>query len=156
MSPPVLLRHPSSLEHDTGPHPEQPARITAIERELSGRDWLGYEVRESPVAGRELLEAVHPARYITAIEEFCAAGGGAIDMDTIVSRGSYEAALHAAGGAAALVDELVTGGAPGGRLAAPAARATTRRPPRRWASACSTTSPSPRATRSTRTASGGS
>ncbi len=48
----VFLEHPSSLEHDTaahpGPaaitmHPEQPGRITAIERELSARDWLGFE-----------------------------------------------------------------------------------------------------------------
>ena len=32
---PIFLAHPSSLQHDAGPHPEQPARITAIERELA-------------------------------------------------------------------------------------------------------------------------
>ncbi len=42
-SAPVLLEHPSSLRHETGPHPEQPARIEAIDALLSARDWLGYE-----------------------------------------------------------------------------------------------------------------
>ncbi|MEA2150115.1 MAG: hypothetical protein QOD69_1945, partial [Solirubrobacteraceae bacterium] len=37
MAPPVLLRHPSSLEHDTGPHPENAGRIVAIERALAER-----------------------------------------------------------------------------------------------------------------------
>jgi acetoin utilization deacetylase AcuC-like enzyme len=105
----VLLRHASSLAHETGAHPERPARIEAIERELRGRDWLGWEVRDSPQAPRAALEAVHPPQYLDAIESFCAAGGGALDLDTVASRGSWEAALHAAGGAVALVDLLLAG-----------------------------------------------
>jgi acetoin utilization deacetylase AcuC-like enzyme len=112
MRAPVLFSHPSSLEHDTGPHPEQPARIVAIERELAARGWLGFERRESPEAPRSLLEAVHATRHINAIQELCVLGGGMIDADTIVSTGSWEAALHAAGGAVAVVDELLGGGAP--------------------------------------------
>jgi len=50
MAPPLLLRHPSSREHDTGTHPERPARIVAVERALAERDWLGWDVRESPAA----------------------------------------------------------------------------------------------------------
>ncbi|MCW3022367.1 MAG: histone deacetylase [Conexibacter sp.] len=109
MAAPVLFHHESSLRHDPGPHPEQPARITAIERALAARDWLGFERRESPLASRELLEAVHPARLINGIHELCVSGGGAIDADTVVSPGSWEAACHAAGGAAALVDALLGG-----------------------------------------------
>jgi len=109
---PVYLAHRSSLEHDTGPHPEQPARITAIERELAGRDWLGFERRESPPAGREDLEAVHPAPYIDAIAAAAQAGGGQLDPDTILSAGSFDAALHAAGGAVEMVDLLLDGAAP--------------------------------------------
>ncbi|HMJ35335.1 MAG TPA: histone deacetylase [Baekduia sp.] len=111
MADPVLFHHASSLLHDPGPHPEQPARITAIEQAMAARDWLGFERRQSPAASRALLEAVHPARLINGIHELCAAGGGAIDADTVVSPGSWEAALHAAGGAAAMVDALLTGGA---------------------------------------------
>jgi len=111
---PVLLSHPSSLAHETGPHPERPARIVAIERELQARDWLGWERVPSPEVTREALLAVHPRRHVAHIEELAAAGGGPIDIDTVVSEGSFEAALHAAGGAVALVDRLLDGSAPTG------------------------------------------
>jgi acetoin utilization deacetylase AcuC-like enzyme len=107
MAAPVLLRHPSSLEHDTGAHPENARRIVAIERALGERDWLGWDVRLSPAATREQIAAIHPPEHIDRIERLCERGGGMIDMDTIVSRGSFEAALHAAGGAVALVDSLL-------------------------------------------------
>ena len=151
MAAPVYLHHPSSLEHDTGAHPERTARIPAIERELEARDWLGYERELAPAATRELLLAVHPQRHIAFIEELSARGGGAIDPDTITSEGSYRAALHAAGGAAAMVDGLLAGEAPTGfcGLRPPGHHAS---PRRRWASASSTTSRSPRGTRSTPTA----
>jgi acetoin utilization deacetylase AcuC-like enzyme len=112
MARPLLLRHHSSVRHDTGDHPEHPTRITAIEHELAGRDWLGWEVRDSPPADRELLGTVHPARYVAGIEEFCLGGGGHLDVDTIVSEESFVAALHAAGGAAGIVDALLEGHAP--------------------------------------------
>jgi acetoin utilization deacetylase AcuC-like enzyme len=112
MARPLVLRHPSSLRHDTGAHPERAARITAIEDELGRRDWLGWEVRESAAAERSLVEAVHPAGYINGIDEFCAAGGGNLDLDTVASAGSFEAAMHSAGGAAEVVDVLLDGRAP--------------------------------------------
>jgi len=105
----VLFHHPSSLRHDTGAHPEHAGRIVAIEEALAGRDWLGHDVRASPAATAAQLEAVHPAAYLEGIERFCAQGGGALDPDTIVSAGSWEAALHSAGGAVALVDALLGG-----------------------------------------------
>jgi len=110
MAAPLLLRHPSSREHDTGAHPERVERIVAIERALEERDWLGWEMRESPEADREALLAVHATSYVDAIAEACAAGGGALDVDTIVSAGSYDAGLHAAGGAVELVDALLGDG----------------------------------------------
>ncbi len=111
MVPGLLLRHPSSLEHDTGSHPENRARITAIGSALDQQDWLGCEVVESPAADQALLESVHSAAHIERIEGLALRGGGMIDMDTTVSTGSYAAACHAAGGAAALVDALVGGSA---------------------------------------------
>jgi acetoin utilization deacetylase AcuC-like enzyme len=113
-APPVLLAHPSSLEHDTGPHPEQPARIVAIERELAARDWLGFARVASPAVDHAVLAAVHPERHIELIERVSARGGGQIDADTVASAASYHAALHACGGAAALVDKLMDGSAPTG------------------------------------------
>ena len=111
---PVFLCHASSLEHDTGAHPESAARIVAIERELAARDWLGFARVRSPAVDREVLEAVHPAAHVAMIERAAAAGGGYIDADTIVSPGSFQAALHAAGGAVDLVDRLLGGAAPAG------------------------------------------
>jgi hypothetical protein len=42
-SRPVFLSHPSSLDHDTGEHPERIRRIEAINAALGAQDWLGYE-----------------------------------------------------------------------------------------------------------------
>jgi acetoin utilization deacetylase AcuC-like enzyme len=113
-SAPVFLRHQSSLSHDTGPHPEQPARLIAIERELEQRGWLGYELLTSPAVDRQTLAAVHPEPYIAAIENLAARGGGQLDLDTVASAGSFEAALHAAGAAVELVDLLLARAAPSG------------------------------------------
>jgi acetoin utilization deacetylase AcuC-like enzyme len=114
MGRPVCFYHPSGLGHDTGAHPERPARLSAIVAALEEREWAGYELRASPPVTDTQLEAVHDPAYVERIERFCAAGGGLLDADTIASVGSWEAALHAAGGAAALVDALVTGEAPAG------------------------------------------
>jgi acetoin utilization deacetylase AcuC-like enzyme len=107
----LYFRHPSSFRHETGAHPENPRRLAAIEEALSERDWLGLERVEAPAATREQLLRVHDAAHIDAIESFAERGGGNIDMDTVASEGSWEAALHAAGGAAAAVDRVVGGDA---------------------------------------------
>lgn len=105
----VFLEHPSSLRHETGPHPEQPARIDAIARELSRRNWLGFDRMESPAAEVDVLLEVHPPAYVQAIERMAAQGGGSLDADTVMSADSYEAARHAAGGAVRLVELLLDG-----------------------------------------------
>ncbi len=109
MSRALYLHHPSSLEHDTGDHPEQPARITAIERELEGRGWLGYEREPAPRAERSAVEAVHPRAHVDRIAAISRQGGGMLDMDTVASARSFDAALHAAGGAVRAVEALLSG-----------------------------------------------
>ena len=107
---PVYLRHASSLEHDTGfGHPERAERIRALEAELERRDWLGWERRDAPSASEEQLLAVHTAEHLRAVREL-SAREGAFDLDTPLSDGSWQAALHAAGGACALVDALLSAG----------------------------------------------
>jgi acetoin utilization deacetylase AcuC-like enzyme len=113
-SAPVFLEHRSSLGHDTGGHPERAERIIAIERELERHHWLGFERMQSPAVGREQLTAVHPTAYVERIEALARRGGGHLDLDTVISGGSFEAALHAAGGAAELVDLLLDGSVPTG------------------------------------------
>ncbi len=88
--------------------------MVAIERELSQRDWLGYERVASPPVDRAVLLAVHPERHVAMVERAAQDGGAQLDPDTVVSPGSFEAALHGAGGAVALVDRLLDGSAPTG------------------------------------------
>ena len=107
---PVFLSHPSSLDHDTGDEPESVRRIEAIDAQRVDEDWLGYECVASPAVERRVLERVHSAAYVDAIAAVAHYGGGQLDFDTIMSAGSYTAALHACGGAVELVRRLVDGG----------------------------------------------
>ncbi len=96
----LYFSHPSSLLHDTGPHPENAARIRAIEAALDAAGWPCLERREAPAAEREWLARVHGHGLIERIESICASGGGPIDLDTVVVEESWDAALRAAGAAA--------------------------------------------------------
>jgi len=110
---PLYFRHPASLEHDTGAHPERPDRIRALEAALAERDWLGYEVTEAPAASEEQLLRVHPRRHVESVREHCARGMP-FDLDTPASPGSWDAALRAAGAACALAEALLETDAPTG------------------------------------------
>jgi acetoin utilization deacetylase AcuC-like enzyme len=105
----LYVAHPSSLEHDTGGHPENASRLRAIEAALGEAGWPGLQRIKAPAATREQIARVHTQDHIAAIEEFCARGGGMIDIDTIVSERSFDAALHAAGGAVNAVERLLAG-----------------------------------------------
>jgi len=76
---------------------------------MAKNEWFGASLLSAPEVDRGLLELVHPARYVLGLEEFCAAGGGMIDADTVAIPETFEAAMRAAGGAAALVDGLLGG-----------------------------------------------
>jgi acetoin utilization deacetylase AcuC-like enzyme len=84
--------------------------VTAIEEAMSDRDWLGMELVEAPAATRQQLERVHSAAHVDSIHEISERGGGPIDLDTIASAGSWEAALHAAGGAVDATERLIAEG----------------------------------------------
>jgi acetoin utilization deacetylase AcuC-like enzyme len=102
----VLVTHDSGLRHDTGRgHPERPGRIPAV---VAGVHASGLDVvhHEPARADLDLIAEVHDREYIAAIERFCAAGGGALDPDTIAVPDSWEAALRSAGGGLAGVAAL--------------------------------------------------
>jgi acetoin utilization deacetylase AcuC-like enzyme len=107
----LWLRHDDIFAHDVPGHPERPARIRALEAEMSAHDWFGVRREEAPEASRSALELVHPGSHIDFVRGLSEAGGGAIDADTYVVPGTYGAALRAAGGAVALVDALLGGDA---------------------------------------------
>ena len=109
----LYFSHPSSLEHDPRAlmpgHPDTPARLVAIERLLGAEDWLGWQRRAAPAAPERWLELVHEPAQIAQVERLAEAGGGAVDLDTVVGEASYRAALHAAGGACEMVGALLAG-----------------------------------------------
>ena len=102
----ILVSHDSSMRHDTGVgHPERPARVPAV---IEGVRTSGLEVIDlsAPEASEQTLTVVHDATYVAAIERFCAAGGGALDPDTVARAQSWEAALRSAGSGPAAVEAL--------------------------------------------------
>jgi acetoin utilization deacetylase AcuC-like enzyme len=105
----LWLRHDDIFAHDVPGHPERPARIRALEAEMSAHDWFGVVRESAEEVPRDVLELVHPASHVDFVRSLSEAGGGAIDADTYVVPGTYGAALRAAGGAARLVDALLGG-----------------------------------------------
>jgi acetoin utilization deacetylase AcuC-like enzyme len=105
----LFVRHDSSVEHDTGAHPESRRRTPAIEDAMGAAGWPGVERVDAAPATPEQIMRVHPAEHVERIEALSSGGGGAIDLDTVTSAGSYEAALHAAGGAIGAVDRILGG-----------------------------------------------
>jgi acetoin utilization deacetylase AcuC-like enzyme len=84
------------LAHDTGGrHPESPDRLRAVREGLSGHHGVTYVDAEP--ASRAAIEAVHDPAYVAEIEEFCAAGGGKWDADTVGVEATWEASLASAG-----------------------------------------------------------
>jgi acetoin utilization deacetylase AcuC-like enzyme len=108
----ALITHPACLSHDPGQwHPECPDRLRAVLAALSTEEFAGLDRVEAPRAQIEQLRRVHDAAYIDAVLRVRPAEGAhvALDADTVMSAGSAEAALRAAGGAVAAVD-MVLGG----------------------------------------------
>jgi acetoin utilization deacetylase AcuC-like enzyme len=103
-----VFYHDSSLRHETGAHPECAGRVEVVLSHL-GSHGDRYDIREPRRATVEEIARVHPADYIGRLREFIGAGGGYLDPDTVVSRGSYDAALFAAGGVISAIDAVLQG-----------------------------------------------
>lgn len=109
----LLLTHRACLLHDPGEgHPECPDRLRAVLTALDREEFADLIRDEAPEATAEQLKRVHPANYVAAITGIRPAPGEsvALDGDTIMSAGSAEAALRAAGAGVAAVDAVLAGG----------------------------------------------
>ena len=106
----LWLRHDDIFAHDVPGHPERPARIRALEAEMSAHDWFGV----ARVRGARGLADGARARAPGVVRGFdrvaVASGGGAIDADTYAVPGTLRrgvAGMRAA--RSALVDALLGG-----------------------------------------------
>jgi acetoin utilization deacetylase AcuC-like enzyme len=113
----LLTTHEACLEHENAPgHPERPERIQAA---VDGVLRSGVEVieREAPRAAVEALHTSHDPSYVADIRRACEAGGRALDLDTGVVAGSWEAALRSAGAGIDAIEVLRSGDADAAFLA---------------------------------------
>ena len=103
----ALITHPDCLKHEMGAyHPEQPARLAAIEDQLIASG-IGQhlERHDAPLATDEQLARVHPLDYVRAIRDAAPEHGTVhLDPDTAMNPHSLNAALRAAGAAVLAVD----------------------------------------------------
>jgi acetoin utilization deacetylase AcuC-like enzyme len=106
-----LFTHPACLGHDPGEgHPERPARLASVLKALSGPEFAALQRREAPLATTEQLARAHPPRYVEAVlAAFPTEGYVQLDGDTVVSPGSRDAALRAAGALVAATDAVMGG-----------------------------------------------
>jgi acetoin utilization deacetylase AcuC-like enzyme len=107
----LLYTHAVFFDHDAGRmHPESPARLKAVLSALEAAEFAALERREAPRADTAQIARVHPMDYVEAVlEAIPPSGHAALDPDTIVSPGSGEAALRAAGALCAAVDAVAAG-----------------------------------------------
>jgi acetoin utilization deacetylase AcuC-like enzyme len=108
----LLLTHRACLHHDPGPHhPECPDRLRSVLTALDAGEFVDLIRDEAPLATEAQLARVHPENYIAAILGIRPEPDErvALDGDTIMSWGSAEAALRAAGAAVAAVDAVMKG-----------------------------------------------
>ena len=107
----LLLTHPSFLGHEPGPyHPERPDRLRAMLAALDDPAFAGLDRAEAPLATTEQLDARSSAGLRPGDPRRPArrpASMSMIDGDTVMSQGSAEAALRAAGAAVAGVDAVM-------------------------------------------------
>ena len=111
----LLITHPCFVNHDTGPgHPERPDRMRAIDKALGHDQFKDLARVDAPL--REDVEAaiglVHPQSYLDMIKDARPRIGEEpvrLDPDTVLSPGSWEAALRAVGAGLHAVDEVMAG-----------------------------------------------
>jgi acetoin utilization deacetylase AcuC-like enzyme len=116
----LAISHPDCAGHDTGPgHPESARRLdallAAIEEaipQLEGRVERFHGRRASP----QEVALVHPPAHIELIQSAAAKAREAessvyLDPDTVVSAGSFDAALATVGTVLTAIDRIVDGSA---------------------------------------------
>ncbi len=112
----AIFSHNDCRLHDMGAgHPECPARLDAIADQLraSGLD-VALTLREAPLATLGQIERAHDGLFVREMQAFMAQVDASgvprpVDHDTFAARGTWRAALRAAGAAVAATDEVIAG-----------------------------------------------
>jgi acetoin utilization deacetylase AcuC-like enzyme len=110
-----LITHPACLGHLPPPgHPEDVDRLRAVLRAVEKDEFQDLVRIEAPRAAEADLLRAHTRAHVEAVttrfaQEAREQGYFHIDADTVMSEGSAEAVLRAAGAVVSAVDEIQTG-----------------------------------------------
>ena len=106
-----IYTHSACLQHQPGRgHPEHPSRLQAVLDAL--RATFGERLRwcEAPLVTEPQLRRAHSGRLIEELRVASPAEGvHRVDEDTVMSPGSFEAGLRAAGAVCAAIDAAMSG-----------------------------------------------
>jgi acetoin utilization deacetylase AcuC-like enzyme len=106
----LLFADPLFQRHETGRHPEKPARLIAIQNRLenAGLVALCKKGTYTPLTPDD-VRAIHTSEVVAEARQLAETGGGWLEADTFVCPESYQVALAAAGACAAGVDQVMRG-----------------------------------------------
>lgn len=101
---------PIYLQHDTGFHVENASRLTSIMNYLEKTGVLTELLEVKPRAATiDEIAAVHDRQYIAYIEYVARKGGTWLEVDTVMSPKSFDAAAYAAGGIIRATETVMDG-----------------------------------------------
>jgi acetoin utilization deacetylase AcuC-like enzyme len=109
----LYVTHEACLDHETpAGHPERPDRLRALWKVFGDPAFNSLLREQAPMADAETIALCHPADYVEAIRNASPDKGlVGLDADTVMSPGSFEAALRCVGGGTLAVDQVVVGNA---------------------------------------------
>jgi acetoin utilization deacetylase AcuC-like enzyme len=107
----AFFTDPACLDHVTPPgHPERADRLRAVLAAMEAPDFAALDRRQAPPADLAEVLRCHPQDYVDSIRAAIPAEGiRALDADTHVSPGSWEAALGGLGQVLAALDAVMAG-----------------------------------------------
>ena len=108
---PIIYTSPLAHLHDTGEgHPENPARIKALEALFQTAPFKDWPQKIAEPAELETIFLAHDEDYVFELQDKTPEQGlFYLDGDTVLSPNSFDAALHGVGAVTKAVDDIMTG-----------------------------------------------
>jgi acetoin utilization deacetylase AcuC-like enzyme len=107
----LYITHQACLDHQTpSGHPERPDRLRALWKTFDDAAFNPLVREQAPMADADTIALCHPMDYVEAIRNAAPDEGLiGLDGDTVMSPGSFEAALRCVGGGTLAVDQVMSG-----------------------------------------------
>ena len=111
----LLITHPCFVDHDTGHgHPERADRMRAVDKVLAHDLFADLKRVEAPLPAdlKEAILRVHPADYLGVIQSKRPEGDDEpvwLEINTVMSPGTWEAITRAVGAGMLAVDRVMSG-----------------------------------------------